>query len=78
MPKNPAMLGRARREAVTLELGAERSAMSGVNPTVNELIDLAADARHGDCCASQFCRACDSHVSTYDARGRVIIRYKCF
>jgi hypothetical protein len=50
--------------------------MSGVNPTVNDLIDLAADARHGDCCANQFCRACNSHVSTYDARGRVILRYR--
>jgi hypothetical protein len=75
MPKNPAMLGHSFREARILELQTERSAMTGVNPTVNQLVVLAVDARHGDCCAGHFCNACDSHVSTYDA-GEVLLRLR--
>jgi hypothetical protein len=40
--------------------------MIGVNSTVNQLIVIAADMRHGDCCASHFCHACGAHVSTYN------------
>jgi hypothetical protein len=71
MPKKPAMLGRALREARTLELQAERDAMDGVASTVNQLIALATDDRHSECCANQFCCACGSHVRTYNANERL-------
>ena len=38
----------------------------------NSLIEIAASDRHDTCCAAQKCRACGSHVSTYNANGPLI------
>jgi hypothetical protein len=40
----------------------------------NPLIVLAAEDRHTECCTNQFCRACGSPVSTYNANQSVVVQ----
>ena len=39
---------------------------------LNPLIATAAEDRHIHCCQNQFCRACGSHVSGYNANEPLI------